>query len=155
MTNQENLITELCSFKYRLNTVLEELKDHTEEYNLSEMNVEQRSQFLLLLVLKNGSLENAVSNIENLFKEIVQEGVLYKNRNNRYSLSSDDDGFHCGSTCEVFLPWEPDEYRDDEEPLNMTWIPTRIEHKNGDYYFTTRPNIKMAGAKIRIRRSKE
>ena len=79
--------------------------------------------------------------VERLSRPVREQGVLRKGRNGRYRLN--DVEFTCGSPIEILVD---DDYHD--VPY---WCSGRIEHDNGDYYFTGAKNMPLKGAKARIR----
>lgn len=92
-------------------------------------------------------LDDVVREIAYLERPVQAEGVLRKMSNGRYSLitatGEEAREFTSGSGIEVLL-YEGDE--DDE-----TWLATRVEHSDKDYYLVNASKEKMEGMRARIR----
>lgn len=130
-------------------SVLQELQKDIEwldnEFSPSQATEEERCQVKHLRNIANRQFDEAAWRLERLFMPVKSKGTLFLNSEGRYQIEGTEHYFTSGSFCEVFLP-----FYDDEDEY-YTWIPTSIEHKNGDYYFTARPDVSLAGAIVRTR----
>ena len=95
-------------------------------------------------------LADAQAGIEYLNSPVKEEGVLRKGRNGRYRLK--DVELSCGMPIEILV--DDDRHAQDIDGDYRSvpyWCSGRIEHDNGDYYFTGAKNMPLKGAKARIR----
>lgn len=129
--------------------VLQELSKDLEwienEFSPGKATEEERSQVKHLRDIAYRRFDEASWRLERMFMTVKSKGILFKNSAGRYQIENTDRYFTSGDSCEVFLPFYDDEDKD------YTWIPTSIESKNGEYYFTARPEVPMAGALVRTR----
>ena len=91
-------------------------------------------------------LDESAWRLERLFAPVELLGRLFKNADGRYQIEDTDRTFSSGGFCEALLPFHGD------EDSNYTWIPTAIESRNDEYYFTARPNVPLAGVMVRTKR---
>ena len=129
--------------------VLKELEKDLEwienEFSVKNSTEEERSQVKQIRNMACRPLDETAWRMERMFMPIKSKGHLFLNEAGRYQIENTDRYFTSGDSCEVFLP-----YYDDEEEY-YTWIPTSIESKNGEYYFTARPDVPMSRALVRTR----
>lgn len=129
--------------------VLKELQKDLEwienEFSLSDSTEEERNLVKQIRNMSCAPLDETAWRLERMFLPVKSKGHLFLNEAGRYEIENTEQYFTCGDSCEVFLP-----FYDDEENY-FTWIPTSIEARNGEYYFTARPNVAMDGALVRTR----
>lgn len=130
--------------------VLQELQNDLDwienEFSPRQANEEERSQVKHLKTMAYRQFDEAAWRLERMFLPVDAKGYLVLNEQGRYQIENTSIYFTCGSSCEIFLPF----YDDDEE--YFTWIPTSIESKNGEYYFTARPDVSMTGVLVRTKK---
>ena len=95
-------------------------------------------------------LADAQAAVEYLSSPVQEEGVLRKGKNGRYRLNGTE--LPCGMPIEILV--DDDRHAQDIDGDYRSvpyWRSGRIEHDNGDYYFTGAKNMPLKGAKARIR----
>ncbi len=126
--------------------LIEDLEEIENNFSPAAATEEERSQVKHLRALSGSAFNEAGWRIERMFLPVVAQGRLVKNSSGRFEIEGTDYYFTSGSSCEIYVP-----YYDDEPGENMTWLPTRIEHRT-DYYFVARPDLSPAGVLARVRK---
>lgn len=120
------------------------------EYSPTNATEEERAQVKHIQRLSCRNFDEAGWRLEAMFApSVLAQGRLVENSDGRFEIEGTNRYFTCGSSCEAYLPY--DEYYEGEDDELMTWVPTTIEATNGQYYFTSRPKISMAGVLVRVR----
>ena len=90
-------------------------------------------------------LSDAVAIIDRMQGEVIASGELRKNERGRYEIPEKE--FTCGAVFEYLAQ--------DDFHACPYWRDTSLEAKNEEYYITDRPETKLDGLRVRIRRTKE
>ena len=117
-----------------------------EEFSPGNATEEERSIVFALRQIAARPLDESAWRLERLFAPVELLGRLFKNADGRYQIEDTDRTFSSGGFCEALLPFHGD------EDSNYTWIPTAIESRNDEYYFTARPNVPLTGVMVRTKR---
>ena len=117
-----------------------------EEFSPGNATEEERSIAMALKQIAARPLDESAWRLERLFAPVELLGRLFKNADGRYQIEDTDRTFSSGGFCEALLPFH------DDEDTNYTWIPTAIESRNDEYYFTARPNVSLTGVMVRTKR---
>jgi hypothetical protein len=118
----------------RLITVAEE--DWTEHYDhTSPDDLYLRGMFYRI----GDMLDDAGRLVGKTFAEVVEEGVLCKQSNERYSLHGNE--FTSGSSLEYLAKGDDGDY----------WEHSRIEHNGHDYYLVADRDLPLEGLCVRIK----
>lgn len=116
------------------------------DFSLEDSTEEERSQVQQLREIARRPFRETDWRLERmLFMPINSKGRLFLNEAGRYQIEHTGKYFTSGDSCEVFLSFH------NGEEKYFSWIPTSIETKNGEYYFTARPEFSMDGALVRTR----
>ena len=129
-----------------LKRLQEDLEWLEEEFSPGNATEEERSIAMTLKQIAERPLNESAWRLERLFAPVELLGRLLKNTDGRYQIEDTDRTFSSGGFCEALLPFH------DDEDTNYTWIPTAIESRNDEYYFTARPNVPLAGVMVRTQR---
>ena len=127
--------------KKLLNKIEYDLKQigNEDEFEHDYNNTDERFEHNLLRTIADKAYDIA-GLVEYMNKPITAEGFLTKRADGRYEIEGSGDYLTSGSPVEV---WD----EDDE-----TYIKTRIEHTNGDYYaYALGSEVKLEGLKARTR----
>ena len=127
----------------RLQEDLEWLEGNFSPENATE---EERSFVLTLKQIAFRPFDESAWGLKQICAPVELLGRLFKNADRRFQIEDTDRTFTSGSCCEVLLP-----YHEDDSTANLAWIPTAIESRNNEYYFTARPNVSMAGVLVRTK----
>lgn len=122
----------------RIAKKIEKVMDST---NRSELTPDEHLEFATLYQIGE-HLRDAARRIQYLDREIIAEGILYKNDAGRYAID-ESHYFTSGSPIEVLVF---------DEDYGNRWISTRVEHKDDDYYAVGVP-VKLGGLRARVRQS--
>jgi hypothetical protein len=128
-----------------LKRLQEDLDWMEEEFSPGNATEEERSVVLALKQIAARPFDESAWRLERLFAPVELLGRLVKNADGRYQIEDTDRTFTSGGFCEALLPFHSD------EDANYAWIPTAIESRNDEYYFTARPNAPMAGVLVRTK----
>ena len=126
--------------------VQEDLEWLEEDFSPGNATEEERSIAMALKQIAARPLDESAWRLERLFAPVELLGRLLKNTDGRYQIEDTDRTFSSGGFCEALLPFH------DDEDTNYTWIPTAIESRNDEYYFTARPNVPLTGVMVRTKR---
>ena len=129
-----------------LKRLQEDLEWLEEEFSPGNATEEERSIAMTLKQIAERPLNESAWRLERLFAPVELLGRLFKNADGRYQIEDTDRTFSSGGFCEALLPFHGD------EDANYTWIPTAIESRNDEYYFTARPNVPLTGVMVRTKR---
>ena len=129
-----------------LKRLQEDLEWLEEDFSPGNATEEERSVVLALKQIAARPFDESAWRLERLFAPVELLGRLFKNADGRYQIEDTDRVFTSGGFCEALLPFHSDE---DE---NCAWIPTAIESRNDEYYFTARPNAPLTGVMVRTKR---
>ena len=129
-----------------LKRLQEDLEWLEEEFSPGNATEEERSIAMTLKQIAARPLDESAWRLERLFAPVELLGRLFKNADGRYQIEDTDRTFSSGGFCEALLPFHGD------EDSNYTWIPTAIESRNDEYYFTARPNVPLTGVMVRTKR---
>jgi hypothetical protein len=136
LPNSNEILDQLLDLKSKIEKVLRSV-----DFDSSNIILENKNDPNELFIREKcksilNRLDDINFEIEYLARPIIEEGVLYKKSNGRYSINGNYE-FTSGSLVEVFV--------------NGEWILTRVEHTDGDYYFYDLKNIPMDGSRVRRR----
>ena len=129
-----------------LKRLQEDLEWLEEDFSPGNATEEERSIVFALRQIAARPLDESAWRLERLFAPVELLGRLFKNADGRYQIEDTDRTFSSGGFCEALLPFHGD------EDTNYTWIPTAIESRNDEYYFTARPNVPLTGVMVRTKR---
>ena len=129
-----------------LKRLQEDLEWLEEDFSPGNATEEERSVVLALKQIAARPFDESAWRLERLFAPVELLGRLVKNADGRYQIEDTDRTFSSGGFCEALLPFHGD------EDTNYTWIPTAIESRNDEYYFTARPNVPLTGVMVRTKR---
>lgn len=142
-------ISELKKDLYRILPTLKRVSRVIEEELPSsgfrdELDEEEHFWIDQLRSLNHRQIEDLVSQLEYLDGEVVAEGYLRLNENDRYECDGVE--ISSGSKVEVFVY--------DHETRQSEWILTRLEYadRHGGYYSYEAPELELSGVRARIRR---
>ncbi|WEG14838.1 DUF5348 domain-containing protein [Pullulanibacillus sp. KACC 23026] len=137
-----DVLNQLVSMKDEIKEVLESIHfgpDQNLNVNFADPNDIFLNNECGYIISK---LEDIHHQLNYLSHPIIEEGTLYKRPNGRYAIS-DKYEFTTGSLIEVLVH----NHEDDHE----SWVETRIEEQNGDYYFHHIKDLPLEGAHVRRR----
>ena len=129
-----------------LKRLQEDLEWLEEDFSPGNATEEERSVVLALKQIAARPFDESAWRLERFFAPVELLGRLFKNADGRYQIEDTDRTFSSGGFCEALLPFHGD------EDINYTWIPTAIESRNDEYYFTARPNVSLTGVMVRTKR---
>lgn len=114
--------------------------ENTDPNNLT---ADEAFQFQMVYRVNN-YLTSAIKLVEQMDKEVIAQGYLYKNKNDRYEVQGCE--LTSGEPIEIWN--EKPDYKE-----NGYYVFTRIEHNGKDYYAVDLgENHSLEGKKVRIRR---
>ncbi|MFS0574965.1 DUF5348 domain-containing protein [Sporosarcina sp. 179-K 3D1 HS] len=137
----EDTINSYLDAEYKIKRLLADTQKLMKNINVYILSAEEVQKYHTLYQAMNG-LEDAYSSIVDLSRKVLLEGHLQKNEWDRYELCGRE--LTSGSSVDVW-----------REDLDMKdggyYVPSRIEHRGGDYYCVDMPYIKLDGLKARLR----